>query len=494
MKINLLLIFFFFYLANCQLSIIGPTDLNSQFYNKPIDIVFKKMEDSSNFYVNGEVFFENVTKEHNACQDLGTLQTNTNQNQYSENFKILLAYKGACPIFQKARYAQSAGAAMLVLINDNSLNISEVILEEDVAGSGSDIKIPVGLISQYDGKILHNYIDTYPKNRIMVEINFQPKNPKKKVELKLFFSSSELRAYQLISNLTAYLDKYEDQVTLIPIYVTHQIPTYDPNNAKREFNCVTNGKYCYFPKETTITQDGREILLESLRQKCMYQKSKKSKKISYYFDYMDKFYKNCLSVPTPRFNDKCSKENLDIMGFNIDYLDECVADSFGVKTLLSSSYADNENYIFKQDYEEIIKYKLSSFPAVVVDDQPIEGIIKEYKIAEALCKAVKVKPTFCIFLSGTIIESNPRRSWTFFLIVVIIIINLFLFVVFRKYIRKRIGEKINLNMIEVDGRVNNILTNFFRFRRQDNDYQSFDKDGMNTNRPSTQIEGAVNTI
>jgi len=57
MKKNLLLIFFFFYLANCQLSIIGPTDLNSQFYNKPIDIVFKKMEDSSNFYVNGEVFF-----------------------------------------------------------------------------------------------------------------------------------------------------------------------------------------------------------------------------------------------------------------------------------------------------------------------------------------------------------------------------------------------------------------------------------------------------
>ena len=492
MKMKFILIFFFFYLAKCQLSIIGPTDLNSQFSNSPIDIVFKKMTDSANFYVNGEVFFENVTKEHNACQDLGTLATNTNQNQFSENFKILLAYKGACPIFQKARNAQSAGATMLVLINDNSQNISEVILEEDV--SGSEIKIPVGLISLYNGRILHNYIDTYPKNRIMVEINIQPTNPKKRVELKLFFSSSELRAYQLLSNLTAYLDKYDDQVTLIPIYVTHQIPAYDPNNAKRENNCVSKGKYCYFPKETTITQDGTQILLESLRQKCMYQKSKKSKKIKYYFDYMDKFYKNCLSTPITRFNDKCSKEILDIMGFNIDYLDECVADSFGVKSLLSSSYADNENYIFKNDYLEIIKYKLSSFPAVVVDDQPIEGIIKEYKVAVALCDAVKVKPAFCTFLSGTVIESNPTRSWTFFLIVVIIIINLFLFIVFRKYIRKRIGEKINLNMIEVNGRVNNILTNFFRFRRQDNDYQSFGKDGMSINRPSTQIEGAVNTI
>ena len=492
MKMKFILIFFFFYLANCQLSIIGPTDLNSQFSNRPIDIVFKKMTDSANFYVNGEVFFENVTKEHNACQDLGTLQTNTNQNQYSENFKILLAYKGACPIFQKARNAQSAGAAMLVLINDNSQNISEVILEEDV--SGSEIKIPVGLISLYNGRILHNYIDTYPKNRIMVEINIQPTNPKKKVELKLFFSSSELRAYQLLSNITSYLDKYDDQVTLIPIYVTHQIPGYDPNNAKREFNCVTKGKYCYFPKETTITQDGREILLESLRQKCMYKKSLKAKKMKYYFDYMDKFYKNCLAVPTPRFNDRCSKQNLDLMGFGVDFLDECVGDSFGVKTLLSSSFVDNENYIFKQDYEEIIKYKLSSFPAAVVDDQPIDGIIKEYKIANALCKAVKVKPDFCIFLSGTVIESNPRRSWTFFLIVLIIIINLCLFIVFRKYIRKKIGEKININMIEIDGRVNNILTNFFRFRKQDNDYQSFGKDGMNTNKASTQIEGTVNTI
>ena len=492
MKMKFILIFFFFYLAKCQLSIIGPTDLNSQFFNSPIDIVFKKMTDSANFYVNGEVFFENVTKEHNACQDLGTLATNTNQNQFSENFKILLAYKGACPIFQKARNAQSAGAAMLVLINDNSQNISEVILEEDV--SGSEIKIPVGLISLYNGRILHNYIDTYPKNRIMVEINIQPTNPKKKVELKLFFSSSEVRAYQLLSNITSYLDKYDDQVTLIPIYVTHQIPGYDPNNAKREFNCVTKGKYCYFPKETTITQDGREILLESLRQKCMYKKSLKAKKMKYYFDYMDKFYKNCLAVPTPRFNDRCSKQNLDLMGFGVDFLDECVGDSFGVKTLLSSSFVDNENYIFKQDYEEIIKYKLSSFPAAVVDDQPIDGIIKEYKIANALCKAVKVKPDFCIFLSGTVIESNPRRSWTFFLIVLIIFINLCLFIVFRKYIRKKIGEKININMIEIDGRVNNILTNFFRFRKQDNDYQSFGKDGMNTNKASTQIEGTVNTI
>ena len=496
MKFIIILLISFLFSINCQLSIISPSDLISQYGNRPLDIVFRKMQDSSNFYVHGEVFFENKTLDHTACQDLGILQLNQIQNQFSENFKILLAYMGSCPIIQKARNAQSAGASMLVLINNNDQNIENVILEED--GAQSDIKIPVGLISLSNGRIMQNYILSNPQNRIIVEINFQEKKPKKKIELKFFFSSSELRAYEMINNITSYIDKYDEQVEFIPIYVTHQIPSYDEKTAKRELNCVTRGKYCYFPKETTITQDGQRILLESLRQKCMYFKSIELKKMKYYYQYLDYFHKNCLLVPTPRFNDRCSKQNLDVMGFGVDYLDDCIADSFGVRTLLSSSFIDNENTIFKNDYDEILKYKLTSFPAVVVDDKPIEGIIKEYKIAEALCSAVEVKPSFCNFLGGTLVEDNPRRSWTYFLIFVIVIVNICLFIIFRKYIIKQIGERINFNMIEVDGRVNNILTNFFQFRKQDNDYQSFGKDGMNNNvsnnQISTQIEGTVNTI
>jgi len=495
MKFIIILLFSFLLSINCQLSIIGPTDLISQYGNKPIDIVFRKTADTSNFYVHGEVFFENKTQGNTACEDIDLLPSNSAQNQFSENFKILLANIGSCPITRKARNAQSAGASMLILINENDQDINKVILEED--DTQNDIRIPIGLISHTNGVIMKNYILSNPKNNVMVEVNFQEKTPKKKIEFKLFFSSSELRAYEMINNLTNYLDQFDNQVKFIPIYVTHQLPTYDPNNAKRELNCVTKGKYCYFPKETTIIQDGQRILMESLRQKCMYFKSMKVKNIKYYYQYMDYFYKNCLLSPTARFNDRCSKQNLDIMGYSIDYLDECVADSFRVKTLLSSSYIDNENDIFRDDYAEILKYKLTSFPAAVIDDKPIEGIIKEYKIAQALCDAVKIKPGFCPYLEGTTIQDNPRRSWTYFLIIVFICINVALFIIFRKYIIKRIAEKINFNMIEIDGRVNNILTNFFQFRKQDNDYQSFGKDGYNNNTTSNKIstiEGTVNTV
>ena len=75
-------------------------------------------------------------------------------------------------------------------------------------------------------------------------------------------------------------------------------------------------------------------------------------------------------------------------------------------------------------------------------------------------------------------------------------VNIGLFCLFRKYIKRQIGDKINFNMIEVDGRVNNILTNFFNFRRQDNDYQPFGKTetNNNNNQISTMNEGTVNTV
>ena len=161
-----------------NLVVIGPSELVSRYYSKPIEIVLRKNEDMSNFYVHGEVFFGNITAIHSACTELGVLPSITSQNEYVENFKILLAFNGECPIVQKARNAQEAGASMLLLINNNDEDIKNVILDDD--GSGSDIKIPVGLISLTNGRIMQNFIENNPKSRVMVEINFKEKEAKKK--------------------------------------------------------------------------------------------------------------------------------------------------------------------------------------------------------------------------------------------------------------------------------------------------------------------------
>ena len=495
--LKIILITSLIFLIKSDLAIIGPSDLSSRFNNQPIEIVFGKIQEISFFYVQGEVIFENITMIHAACTQLGPLSQKFNQNQYSENFKILLAYNGECSIVQKARNAQNAGASMLLLINNNDQDIKNVLLEDD--GSGSDIRIPVGLISLNNGKIMQNFIENNPKAKVMVEINFKnQKEIKKKVEFKLFFSSSERKAYELINNMTKYLSQFSDQLEFIPIYVTHQSPTYNPQSPNRELNCVSKGKYCYFPKETTVVQDGQRILIESLRQKCMLIKS--GEKIRYYYEYMKKFYDYCLNMQMLKFNERCSKQTLDILGYPEDYLDDCVADSFGVNSILSSSYIDNENKIFGKDYEEILKYKLTSFPAAVVDDKPITGIIKENKIMVAICNAVSIKPNFCAFMTGETdehVESMSRkRGWVYFLIIVIICINIFLFMKFRKYILIKITEKIDFNKIDIEGRINNFVQNYISLKgNQGNDYQSFETEApSNKNKENSQIEGTVNTV
>ena len=71
MEIKYILLFIFFTsFIKCDLIIIGPSDLASRYYNQPIEIVFGKMSDISNFYVHGEIVFENTTSHHVACLDL----------------------------------------------------------------------------------------------------------------------------------------------------------------------------------------------------------------------------------------------------------------------------------------------------------------------------------------------------------------------------------------------------------------------------------------
>ena len=473
-----------------DLVIIGPNELISRFNNQPIEIVFGKTSDISNFYIHGEVFFENKTILHEACTQLGTLSTKANENEFYENLKILLAYNGNCPIMQKARNAQNAGASMLLLINNNDQDIKNVLLDDD---SESDIKIPIGLISLANGRIIQNYIENNPKSRIIIDINYQKKEEQKKIEVKLFFSSSELRAYELINNITKYSHKFYNYVDFIPIYVIHQSPSYDPQKATREFNCVSKGKYCYFPKETTITQDGQRILIESLRQKCMFLKSKE--KIKYYYEYLNQFYINCLNIEVPEFNDRCAKKTLDNMGYSVDYLDECVAESFGVNSLLSTSYIDNDNNIFKKDYDEILKYKLTSFPAVIIDDKPLKGNINHNKVMINICNAFSVKPGFCGIIIGETGTMSRKKGWIYFLIIVIILINIFLFFKFRKYVLLKINEKFGLK-IDIEGRINNVVQNYISLKNQGgDDYQSFESNiSSKNNKSDSQIEGTVNTI
>ena len=286
------LILLLFTFTRSGLTIIGPNELSNLVGNSALDMDFANFGTKlSGVFTRGELFLEKKTSAHNGCDDLSGLSLSRPEDTFGEKFPILLVKRGQCSFVYKARQAQKIGASMLLVINTDN-NIHNVIMADD--GTGSDIYIPVIMIKPSQGQIIEKYLSDHENVRVAVEINFE-KQISDSVTVRFFFSSSEMRAYTLINNLTSYLNEFGNQVKFEPIYVTHQHPSYMDGETKRQMNCVSKGKYCYFPKETTITQNGQVILIEDIRQKCLFNSNNSLKRISNYFSYMKAFYDKCLN-------------------------------------------------------------------------------------------------------------------------------------------------------------------------------------------------------
>ena len=167
------------------------------------------------------------------------------------------------------------------------------------------------------------------------------------------------------------------------------------------------------------------------------------------------------------------------LGYPANYLDECVADSFGVKVndLLSPSYIDKENKIMEEEYNEILKYKLTSFPALVINNKVVTGILKELGIAKVLCNNVKIKPNFCSAFTGVSeahIHKGIKIKMIYFLIFMLIFVNISMFFICRAYILEKINDRVKSGSIDIDGRINNVINNYFALKNNNNDYKAFD--------------------
>jgi len=485
-----------FIVIHSQMAVLSPYNLVTQFHNRQIEMAYGRIGLLTNFYIRGNVFMDTITQNRDACTPLTGLDLRKKNNTiYEENFKILLAYRGSCSFSEKARNAQNAGASMLIVINTGDTPINEVIF----TGDSSDIYIPLALINYSDGKIFENFINVNQNTKILAEVNFAPKKEKKVVDFKLFFSASEPKAYNLLGYMKHYLEQFGEKVNFTPYYVVHKNPYYMDGNTISNKNCLSKGVYCYFPKETTIIQEGQTILLEDLRQKCMFKLSKE-KSVNIYLDYMSAFSENCVNSDKKSLSKLCSQTTLAKMGFPDDYLDKCVATSFGVSpsALYSSSYFDKENTMLKEEYEEIIKYQLTSFPAVVINDKVMDGVIKETKVVEELCNNVKSKPSFCNYLIGGIDGSGSNslyKSKTFYFVIFILIaINISLFFMCRNYILEKVNDKVNPENIDINGRIKNAINNYFALKSTSDDYKAFDTKSYNEPKMIEMKEGKVSPV
>jgi hypothetical protein len=471
MSLKFFLFIFSFLITNSfqtsEIRIISPKNLDLQLKSLPIDMEFSSFgKNPSNFHVRGQIYLAN-DENSTACESLNMSLIKDEENEEkTDKFPILLIRRGGCSFTTKVRNAQNVGASMVFIADNKHENIHSIIMADD--GTGNDIVIPSAMINYEDGNIIINYMKENKNELIIVDANFgviETENENdKNVTFEFFFSSSEIRAYEFLKNISEYLSDFGSQILFIPHYVTHRSPFYDSNSQKPIENCVSFGKYCYFPKETTVEKDGRNIVIEDVRQKCMYNLSVMKNKISNYFKYMNSFYENCLNVEdNKRINEECSQIALVNAGFTQDYLNNCVKESFYSNKYNLKEMIENDNSLLSNDYRIQNDYIITTFPAVSINKKSINGAIKESVVISKICEEVEKKPNFCLnneFVS----KKGMSFSSIFFIICFFVVINVVIFILCRNYIQKRVYERVNNSEIDIDGRINNVIANYFSLK------------------------------
>ena len=182
-------------------------------------------------------------------------------------------------------------------------------------GTGGGIRIPSMLISRTDGDILVDWIKTSSVSEkavmtIMAEF-VMPHENGNNVEYDYWFTSSSNRALDFLEDFKPFQEGFEGQVNFTPHYVFWECIGCDSQYI--DTDCYGGGKYCAVePSNESIK--GREIVLEDLRQYCLYQEMERSGQESKWFDYMERVHSQCYN----EINEDCSFNAHKHLGLDFD--------------------------------------------------------------------------------------------------------------------------------------------------------------------------------
>ena len=174
---------------------------------------------------------------------------------------------------------ENIGVAVAIIIDDVDSNIDDVIMADD--GTGGGIRIPAMIISKTEGRKLVDFLKRASDqeiDQVAIMAEFQMEKPDDRVEYDLWFTSSNDHALDFVSDFKEYDDMFGPKVLFTPRYVFWKCTVCEEDYLNND--CFGGGKYCAV-EPTNDNIHGRDIILEDLREKCLYNKLYEEKSTRY---------------------------------------------------------------------------------------------------------------------------------------------------------------------------------------------------------------------
>lgn len=419
----------------------------------------------SGFSTRGRVFAPTTLSpaENYACYPLKDLEIKTNPEDI-DYYPIILVDKGKCSYVQIARMIQEAGGYMAMIINDKGGDVKNYPVVDD--GTGGDISIPTVLISKADGTIIKRFIRDNPDENIQIEIEFSTEKSDV-VQVEYFTLINNEQGYKILNEFSKFYLLLKDKVIFTPHYLSY--PLEGLTQAEKENNCVSGGKYCLTggtPRSKNA--QGKNLLMDSIFHQCFHKvvtSNETNYHPEYYFSLTDYFETKCLYMRYKRFCGKSVLEKLDIPEKDVD---DCIYQSFGNEKsgMRAEDYA-NENSILHENYKMATEEKIKIFPTFMVNGKKLKGRLSAEDLFLSICSSFNQMPTYCQnYFLDTIKSKRLRWYHILFIILIVLVLNLGVIYLCRKYIKKRINERVVGGELDIDGRINSVVSSYFALKEK----------------------------
>jgi hypothetical protein len=350
-------------------------------------------------------------------------------NQYTEPIDLngdpdmdispfVLAERGGCSFVTKARNIQNWRGKVAVIIDRTENDPESTIMIDD--GSGSDISIATILISQKDGDKLKKFYLEDTTRYVHLGIEFKINAFDNRVEYDIFYSLSDFQGLSLISAFKSSNQRLGKKVLFTPhIYTTYDLPYF------KEQDCISNGKYCMPVQDISITNTGKELIEEGLRQICIYNLTIGKNNAQSYWDYIDAVQQECPGA----YSVKCSNKLISKVKVNIKSVEEC----------FNKSFSNGVNTILEMEHTIYLNASVQYIPAVIVNNITLRGRLENKYIFQTICNGFDVLPVECTAEFVEKKETKVSGLMIVMLILMLLVINLLLFYFYKRSTKKDIN-------------------------------------------------------
>jgi len=327
----------------------------------------------------------------------GTINNPTDDNV------IVMTQRGDCFFVTKTLNVQNIGGSVAMIVDDKDEENTKIIM----TGESDLVHIPSILIKRYVGEIFADFMSQNPGEEIDLFISFPIPHPDDRVEYDIYMLSTNIEIMQFLKEFSQYNTEFDKSTLMTPHYVIYTCPQCHKEGFKNSYvDCISGGRYCAPDPDNEGLYTGFDVVMENLRQLCIYETAKDKVIHREWWDYVTTFYDDCMAPDLEEyhkthiktfkdFSQKCSDAVMKKVGIDSAAVEQCVNQSFQPVAVEKDGYGMNKNSVMESEARQQLAAGVYYHPLVRINEKNIRGDITVDLVMNALCGGFDHLPQVC---------------------------------------------------------------------------------------------------